>query len=177
MPEPGELTDEDTELLRQIESGFQSVAEEMEAVHLRAALAEAMRLATEVNRYLDMTAPWQAIKTDRAAAARSIYTAIRAIDSIENYCWPRSCRLPAKSCMSSWAIPSPCLAPRARTSVSDSLGTHTILRYAADQACGEWAPSQIEAGRPLVQPGPLFKKLDIKIVEEERARLGQPKGS
>jgi methionyl-tRNA synthetase len=50
-----------------------------------------------------------------------------------------------------------------------------VLRYDPQQACGDWSPSQIEAGRVLVQPGPLFKKLDVKIVEEERARLGQPK--
>jgi len=31
----------------------------------------------------------------------------------------------------------------------------------------------LEAGRKLVQPGPLFKKLDISIVEEERSKLGK----
>jgi len=50
------LTPLDNDLLDEIESGFQTVADELEAVHLRAALAEAMRLASEVNRYLDMTA-------------------------------------------------------------------------------------------------------------------------
>ena len=83
VPDPGPLTGDDEALLKQVEDGFQSVAQEMEAVHLRAALGEAMRLATEVNRYLDFTAPWQSIKTDRQAAARSVYTAIRAIDSIK----------------------------------------------------------------------------------------------
>jgi hypothetical protein len=33
--------------------------------------------------------------------------------------------------------------------------------------------SQLEAGRVLRQPAPLFRKLDVKIVEEERARLGK----
>ena len=65
VPDPGELTDLDRDLLGTVEDGFETVAQELEAVHLRAALGEAMRLATEVNHYLDTTAPWTAIKTDR----------------------------------------------------------------------------------------------------------------
>ena len=83
IPEPGDLTPADNELLATIEAGFASVGGELEKVHLRAALSEAMRLATEVNKYLDREAPWQSIKTDKAAAGRAIYTAIRAIDSLK----------------------------------------------------------------------------------------------
>ncbi len=82
VPDPGELTAMDKELLASVEKGFETVAAEYEAVNLRAALAEAMRLAGEVNKYLDTTAPWIAIKTDRQAAARAVYVALRAIDSL-----------------------------------------------------------------------------------------------
>ena len=147
----------------------------MDAVHLRAALGEAMRLATEVNRYLDITAPWQSIKVDRTAAARSVYTAIRAIDSIKVLLAPF---LPftSEKLHVFLGYTQPLFGKQAvTTSVSDALGEHTILQYDAADGSGLWAPSQIEAGRVLVQPQPLFKKLDIKIVEEERARLGQPR--
>ena len=83
VPEPGELTELDRNLLQTIEKGFETVAAEFEAVRMRAALGEAMRLAGEVNRYLDQTAPWMAIKTDRQAAARAMYVSIRAIDSLK----------------------------------------------------------------------------------------------
>ena len=53
----------------------------------------------------------------------------------------------------------------------DELGEHTVLRYSHAGAVGKWEASQLKAGQKLNQPGPLFKKLDIKIVEEERARL------
>jgi methionyl-tRNA synthetase len=173
IPEPGPLTGDDEALLKQIEDGFQSVAQEMEAVHLRAALGEAMRLATEVNRYLDITAPWQAIKTDRQAAARSVYTAIRAIDSLKLMLAPF---LPFSSekLHIFLGYTQPLFGKQSTQVVKDALGQHTALRYDPDGATGVWAPSQIEAGRQLVQPGPLFKKLDVKIVEEERARLGTP---
>jgi len=42
-----------------------------------------MTLAHEANRYLDGKAPWKAIKTDRQAAANSLYTAIGAISALK----------------------------------------------------------------------------------------------
>src|SRR5512139_555750 len=77
------LRDSDLDLLASIEAGFQTVGRELEAVHLRAALQEAFRLAGEVNKYLDTSAPWFEIKTDRQAAAKSVYTALKAIDSLK----------------------------------------------------------------------------------------------
>jgi len=174
IPEPGPLTSEDLALIRQVEDGFQVVAQEMDAVHLRSALGEAMRLATEVNRYLDITAPWSAIKTDRLAAARSVYTAIRAIDCLKVMLAPF---LPftSEKLHTFLGYSQPLFGSQYTQVVTDALGEHTALQYDASGATGAWGPSQIEAGRVLAQPAPLFKKLDVKIVEEERARLGKPR--
>jgi methionyl-tRNA synthetase len=57
---------------------------------------------------------------------------------------------------------------------SDNLGEHSVLRYHGETATGCWEPGRLKAGQQLQPPQPLFKKLDVKIVEEERARLGQP---
>jgi len=68
--------------------------------------------------------------------------------------------------------------------VADSLGTHKVLRYrdvsrnVADPAGGGanstyWKPSELKPGQKLNQPGPLFKKLEESVIEEERARLGK----
>jgi methionyl-tRNA synthetase len=172
IPDPGTLTEEDNALIKQVESGFLSVAQEMDAVHLRAALGEAMRLATEVNRYLDITAPWQSIKVDRAAAARSVYTAIRAIDSIKVLLAPF---LPftSEKLHGYFGYPEPLFGKQVLEEIQDSLSSHNVLRYDPDGSGGRWEASRLEAGRALQQPLPLFKKLDASIVEEERARLGQ----
>jgi len=172
VPDPGELTELDKELLVTVEDGFQSVAQEMEAVHLRAALVEAMSLATEVNKYLDITAPWQAIKTDRQAAGRAIYTAIRAIDSLKIMLAPF---LPftSEKLHTFLGYDQPLFGTQSTEVVTDLLAQHTVLRYHPEGASGRWEPGQIQAGRVLRQPGPLFRKLEPKIVEEERARLGQ----
>ena len=37
---------------------------------------------------------------------------------------------------------------------------------------GQWKPSNLKPGAKLNQPGPLFKKLEESVIEEERARLG-----
>jgi methionyl-tRNA synthetase len=58
--------------------------------------------------------------------------------------------------------------------VKDSLGEHTVLRYRANPAASpiSWKPSDLQPGAQLNQPGPLFKKLEESVIEEERARLG-----
>jgi methionyl-tRNA synthetase len=171
VPEPGDLTDQDRALLNTIEQGFETVAAEMEAVHLRAALGEAMRLAGEVNRYLDQTAPWIAIKTDRQAAARAVYVAIRAIDSLKILLAPF---LPhtSEKLHTYLGYTQPLFGTQSVETRTDALGKHEVLRYHGQNASGRWEPSQLPSGAPLLQPGPLFKKLEAKIIAEERARLG-----
>jgi len=173
VPDPGELTDMDKELLQTIEGGFETVARELDAVHLRAALSETMRLASEVNRYLDQTAPWTALKTDRQAAARSVYVALRAIDSLKILFAPF---LPhtSEKLHTFFNGTAPLFGNQFVETITDSLGEHRALRYNGEGATGKWEPSQLQPGQVLNQPAPLFKKLDVKIVEEERARLGNP---
>lgn len=171
VPDPGELTGLDLDLLQTVEDGFKTVGEELDAVHLRAALAEAMRLASEVNKYLDTTAPWQAVKTDKAAAGRAIFTAIKAIDSLKVLFAPF---LPFTSeRLHGFLGHEGTLFGRQFTQVQqDDLGEHTVLRYDASTATGKWEPSQLQAGQTFLQPQPLFRKLDIMIIEEERSKLG-----
>ena len=172
VPEPGELRPDDLELLEVIEAGFQSLGEQLEAVRLRAALGEAMRLAAEVNKYLDMSAPWFEIKKDKAAAAKSIYTAIRAVDNLKTLLSPF---LPftCERLHQYLGYTEPLFGAQTVKNVFDDLGEHTVLSYSPDHASGAWQPSTLPAGKALQPPEPLFKKLDFGIVEQERARMGQ----
>jgi methionyl-tRNA synthetase len=172
VPDPGELRPADNELLAVIEGGFKSVGEQLEAVHLRAALAEAIRLATEVNKYLDVNAPWFEIKTDKAQAAKSVYTALRAIDSLKILLSPF---LPhtSEKLHTFLGYTTALFGTQSTETVTDALGEHIVLRYHPENASGRWEPSQLSPGQSLLPPQPLFRKLDAKIIEEERARLGQ----
>jgi methionyl-tRNA synthetase len=165
------LREEDRNLIAVIENGFNTVGAELEAVRLRIALGEAMRLATAVNQYLDHTAPWSAIKTDRDAASKTIYTALRAIDSLKVMFAPF---LPFTSerLHGFFAYETPLFGEQYTEEVQDSLGTHKVLKYKGIDGL-QWKPSNLKPGQKLNQPGPLFKKLEDKVIEEERERLGK----
>jgi methionyl-tRNA synthetase len=171
VPAPGELRPADHEIISMVEGGFQTVGKHIESVHLRAALGEAIRLASEVNKYLDQAAPWFEIKSDREAAAKTIYTALRAIDSLKILLSPF---LPftCERLNTYLGYDKALFGDQGLETRSDDLGEHEVLRYYPENGHGRWAPSQLPPGQALVQPGPLFKKLDDSIVEHERARLG-----
>jgi methionyl-tRNA synthetase len=161
----------DLNLLAGIEAGFQMVGESLEAVKLRAALQEAFHLAATVNQYLDQMAPWQAVKTDKDSAAMTIYTALKAIDSLKVLFAPF---LPftSKKLHFIFGYESQLFGESYTEMVKDSLGEHLVLRYRGISG-NMWKPSDLRPGAKLNQPSPLFKKLEEKVVEEERARLGK----
>jgi len=174
--EVSQLRAVDHDLLAAISAGFETVGRELEAVHLRSALQEAMRLAGEVNKYLEVTSPWFEIKTNRQSAALSIYTALRAIDSLKILFAPF---LPfsAERLHQFLGYESTLFGELYVETVNDALGEHTVLRYRPQREEAQrdrWQPSELLPGAPLRPPTPLFKKLDEKVVDEERARLGKP---
>lgn len=171
VPTPGQLRDQDGEILAAVEAGFESVGEQLNAVHLRAALGEAMRLAGEVNKYLDQAAPWFEIKEDKSAAATTVYTALRAIDGLKVLLAPF---LPFTSerLHSFLGYEAPLFGEQFVETIEDDLGEHRVLRYRHGEASGRWQLGKLPAGQQLRQPEPLFKKLDVEIVAAERARLG-----
>ncbi len=172
IPAPGLLRPFDAELLEQVEGGLETVGGLIEAVHLREALNEAFGLARAVNGYLDR-APWfSVIKTDREAAATTVYTALRAIDSLKVMLSPflpfTSERLHA-----ALGYMSPLQGSLHIETFTETARDHQALVYAAEEASGAWAPSQLPPGQRLQSPQPLYRKLDDSVAEEERARLGQ----
>jgi methionyl-tRNA synthetase len=172
LPDPGELRAADLLLLETVETGFDTIAGHFEAVHLRAALGEAMRLAGEVNKYLDTSAPWFEIKTDKAQAAKSVFTAIQAIDWLKTMLSPF---LPftCERLHSFLGYDQPLFGVQSVEQRRDNLGEHSVLRYNPGNASGKWQADRLIGGRNLRQPQPLYRKLEPTIIEEERARLGK----
>jgi methionyl-tRNA synthetase len=173
VPQPGDLRPADQQILTTVEDGFEIVAEHFERVRLRAALNEVMRLAGEANRYLDQAAPWFEIKKDKEAAATTIYTALRVIDSLKVLFSP-FIPFSSERLHTYLGYTKPLFGEQFLDVIQDQIGEHKVLRYRPANSIGRWQPSQLPAGQPMTQPMPLFKKLDESIVEQERARLGQP---
>ena len=66
MPERGELTDYDREVLAEIPQIIERVEKNLDTFHFREGLKECMNLARLGNKYLADTEPWKLIKTDEA---------------------------------------------------------------------------------------------------------------
>ncbi len=115
--------------------------------HFKEAIKAAMSLAQEANRYLDAKAPWKAIKLDRAGAATSLYAALCAISYLKTMLYPF---LPFSS-----------------------QKLHEYLGFDGDVKDDGWQPHPPVPGQKLLEPKPLFSKLDDKLAEEEAARLGK----
>ena len=176
VPEPGALRKADRELLDNLREGFKNVEGHLEAVKLRAAVHEAMRLAAEVNKYLDSAAPWFEIKEDKTAAAKTIYTAMQAIDWLKIIFSPF---LPhtSEKLHQFLGYDRSIFGGLVTQDVTDDLSTHTVMLYDAEGALsgeGEdlWTPGELTPGKSFEKPAPLFEKLDASIVADERERLG-----
>ena len=171
VPEPGELDETDRALLAAAEKAFTTVGQRLEAVQLRAALGEALALARETNRYLEVKSPWFQIKTDRAAAGTSLYVALQAINALKVLLAPF---LPfsAEKLQRLLGYDAPLFGALRAEEVTDEGGTsYPVLHYDGAGAQGRWAFELLPAGRPLPRPDPLFTKLDEAVIEEERKRL------
>ena len=161
----------DLELLATIEAGFNAVGAELDAVRLRSALGETMKLATAVNQYLDVNAPWSAVKTDKDGAAKTIYTALKAIDSLKVMFAP-FIPFTSERLHGFFGYETPLFGEQYTEEVTDAIGTHKVLRYKPVEGI-QWKPSDLKPGAKLNQPGPLFKKLEPTVIDEERGRLGK----
>jgi methionyl-tRNA synthetase len=172
VPAPGELRQSDMEILTTVEDSFNTIGMLYDRVKLRAALSEIMQLSTMVNQYLDQNAPWKEIKTDKESAGKTIFTALKLIDSIKILISPI---LPFSSEQLHFTLgyKEPLFGDQSIEKIVDNLGTHQVLRYLPQNSSGRWEPSKLIAGTTINKPKPLFQKLDDKIIEEERERLGK----
>ncbi|MBN2006504.1 MAG: methionine--tRNA ligase [Anaerolineae bacterium] len=170
VPEPGAFSDVDRELLSKAESAFAVVGARLAARQFRAALQEALGLAREANRYLDITSPWSVIKQDRQAAGTSLYVVLQVINALKVLLSPF---LPfsSEALHKTLGYTASLFGQQFIETVQDGGHEYPVLRYDASGATGQWAFETLPAGQPLEKPTPLFKKLDESVVAEELARL------
>lgn len=166
VPAPGDLRPDDRALLAQIEAGFDTVGNLLAAVKLRPALQETLALARAVNGYLER-APWfRVVKTDRQAAATTVYTALRAIDSLKILFAPF---LPhsSETLHRLLGYTQPLFGELRIETFHEATRSHDALVYDAANAAGRWQPSELPPGQQLKRPLPLFTKLNKAVVARE----------
>lgn len=173
VPTPGTLNDADRTLIEKSENAFAAVGDALERVRFKEAIGISIDLARDGNKYINDTAPWFAIKTDGARAATSLYVALRVIDNLKTLFYPF---LPFSSneLHRQLGYDGDLLGNLKIETFKESTRSHTALVYEPGKHSQKWAPSKLIAGQALREPKPLFKKLDEKVAEEERAKLGKP---
>ena len=88
VPDPGDLDESSLALLEEARSTLDDTGRSIADCRFRNALQSAMRLAQSTNRYLDSKAPWQAVKTDKADAARTLWTSMSVINCLKVAFYP-----------------------------------------------------------------------------------------
>jgi methionyl-tRNA synthetase len=172
VPQPGTLDEGDQALIAAVEVGFATVGGLIEAARFRTGLAEAMRIAAQVNHYLSEREPWKLIKSDRERAGTVLYVALRCVDNLKLLFAPF---LPFTSqklheLLGYEGFVSGPL--QFREEAEEDGSTHRVLTGDYAAASGRWVPLELPAGQALREPQPLFRKLDESIVAEELARMG-----
>ncbi len=171
VPEPGPLVDSDEQLLRAVDDGFESVGALIEGARFKNALQEAMRLASLGNQYVAEQAPWASLENDRERAATVLYVTLRAVDSLKVLLAPF---LPfsAQRLHELLGYDDTISGALEFARVREGDAEHVVLTGDYETWSGRWAPSELTAGQALLEPAPLFPKLDPdEVVAEELRRM------
>ena len=170
IPEAGELTGDDQRVLQASRDSFAGVGELLGRSQQRAALAEAMKVVAEANKYLSDQAPWK-LKDDPARRESVLHVALQLVDDCKTLLTPF---LPDSSDKvhamlggtGAWAG-----QPELRE-VDDLDGgpSYPVLMGDYDTEA-VWESRPIRPGVEIGPAVPLFAKLDPSVVDEELARL------
>ncbi|HEY4976540.1 MAG TPA: methionine--tRNA ligase [Gaiellaceae bacterium] len=177
VPAPGPLSEADEKILAAIEAGLESVGAEIEVARFKAALIEAMRLAGLANQYVSEQAPWKLIETERERAATILYVALRCVDNLKLLFSP--------------FLPFSSQALHELLGYGDDISgklefvehqeegdSHLVLTGDFEKLRGRWQVSRLPVGQKLLEPQPLFRKLDPEaVVAEELKRMEEEAGA
>jgi methionyl-tRNA synthetase len=171
VPSPESLTPEDEALLHEVERGFDTIGSLIEEARFRNALHEAMRLAALGNQYVAEQAPWAKLDSDRGRAGTISYVALRAVDNLKVLLAPF---LPfsAQRLHELLGYEDVIAGSLEFRTVTEDDVEHVVLTGDYTGWAGRWEPSALPPGQALLEPGPLFAKLDAEqVVAEELARM------
>jgi len=145
VPPAAFLDAADKAMIRAIEGQWTKIGQNLEYVHPKDAMKEAIQLARLGNQYVDQKAPWNLLKTDRAACGTAIHVALRASRALA-------------------IIMAPFL-PFSSSKLWTSLG------YDSDVHAARWedALEDIPVGQKLRVGKPLFSKIELDVSSEDPA--------
>jgi methionyl-tRNA synthetase len=178
VPPAGPLEQVDEDVLSAVREGFATVGGLIEKHRLRAAVAEAMRVVGEVNKYLTVTEPYKMKdESQRERLGTVLHVAVQCVSDCNTLLSPF---LPhSANAVHAVLGGEGDFMPMPRIEKVDELepdngAGHTSYpvitgEYSSTPA---WESRPVTVGTPVSKPTPVFTKLDPSVVEEELARFG-----
>jgi methionyl-tRNA synthetase len=174
IPEPGQLTETDREILERSRAAFARVGASLDRSRFKAGVNDAMRAVGDANKYMSDQAPWKLRESDPERMRTIMHVVLQLVDDAKTMLTPF---LPGSSSTvyrmlggeGTWTG-----MPRIDEVDEDGAPSYPVITGDYDADAARWESRPITPGTPLAAPEPLFKKLDSSIVEEELARLEQP---
>jgi methionyl-tRNA synthetase len=146
VPEPGKLASDDDEIKGAVATAVKETGDLLSANETDRALKRILALCNQLNQYFQKKKPW----SEKESAPATLYVAVSAARSLAIMLAPF---IPV-SCEKMWA----------------QLGLQGSVHGQSWDSAGEFT---IPAGHALGRVEPLFKKLEAKEIEEQKAKLGR----
>lgn len=183
VPAPGQREDIDQALLDSIEEGFSVVGGLIAQHRQKAALAEAMRLVGEANKYIADTEPFKLKGEEGSSAWLRLSTVLHTLaQAVADLNLMLSPFLPhAANEVDRVMGGAGRIAPMPRIEQVDELDAEVLPEAFAGRTgypvitgdyttAPTWGRHEVAVGTPVGKPSPVFVKLDEAVVEEELAR-------
>jgi methionyl-tRNA synthetase len=145
IPEPGQFLPDDNEIKGALAAAVKEAGELLLANETDKALKRILALSNQLNQYFQKKKPW----SDKETAANTLYVAVHAARSLAIMLEP--------------FIPHSCERIWAQLNLNGSVH---------EQNWDSAAEFAMTAGHPLGKVEPLFKKIEAKEIEEQKAKLG-----
>ncbi|WP_309647052.1 methionine--tRNA ligase [Nocardioides sp.] len=177
IPAAGPLEAVDEAVLAAVRGGFDTVGDLIGRHRQRNAIAEAMRVVGEVNKYLTVTEPYKMKdESQRERLGTVLHVAAQCVLDCNTLLAPF---LPHSS-NKVWAtyggegefMPMPHIEHVEDLDPGHGAGLHVYPIITGDYtATPTWASRPVVVGLPMEKPSPIFTKLDPAVIDEELARF------
>ena len=148
VPERGELSEMDREMIENIKSVPEKVASLIENFKIKDAVFEMMTFARSCNKYFNDSEPWKTVKSDKTKCATAINISLQAIYTLAEIFSP--------------------VIPFSSEKIFRMLNAERTDWF-------EIGNENLKAGHKLGKPEILFTKIEDKVIEEQKKKLGVPK--